>query len=101
VLSFSEAIANELQGTGVTVTCLCPGPTETEFAARARIEKTRLFKLGTMTSMDVARAGLQGMLRGHTLVIPGFKNKLLAQSVRFSPRKLVTAIARKIQESRD
>jgi hypothetical protein len=101
VLSFSEAIANELQGTGVTVTCLCPGPTQTEFAARARIEKTRLFKLGAMTSIDVARAGLQGMLRGHTLVIPGFKNKLLAQSVRFSPRKLVTAIARKIQESRD
>src|SRR5260370_6418103 len=99
VISFSEAIANELKDTGVTVTCLCPGPTETEFAARAHMEKTRLFKLGAMTSESVARIWLQAMLRGKTLVIPGVKNKLLAQSVRFSPRKLVTAIARKIQES--
>src|SRR6266478_4925675 len=99
VISFSEAIANELKGTGVTVTCLCPGPTETEFAAHAHMEKTRLFKLGAMTSESVARIGLEAMLRGKTLVIPGIKNKLLAQSVRFSPRKVVTAIARKIQES--
>jgi short-subunit dehydrogenase len=99
VLSFSEAIANELNGSGVTVTCLCPGPTETEFASRAKLEKTRLFKLGAMTSHDVARIGLAGMLRGRTLIVPGVKNKLLAQSVRFSPRKVVTAIARMIQES--
>ncbi len=99
VISFSEAIANELKGTGVTVTCLCPGPTETEFASRAHLERTRLFKLGGMTSESVARIGLRAMLRGRTLVIPGVKNKLLAQSTRFAPRKVVTAIARKIQES--
>jgi short-subunit dehydrogenase len=99
VISFSEAIANELKGTGVSVTCLCPGPTTTEFAAHAKVEKTRLFQLGAMTSRDVAHAGLEGMLHGKTLVIPGVKNKMLAQSVRFSPRKLVTAISRKILES--
>ena len=93
VISFSEAIANELKGTGVTVTCLCPGPTATEFAARADMEKSRLFMLGRMRSQDVARAGYRGMLRGKRLVIPGLMNKLVMQSVRFTPRKMVTAIA--------
>jgi len=93
VISFSEAIANELKGSGVTVTCLCPGPTATEFAARAEIEKSRLFMLGRMRSQDVARAGYKGMLRGKRLVIPGVMNKLVMQSVRFTPRKMVTAIA--------
>ena len=93
VISFSEAIANELKGSGVTVTCLCPGPTATEFAARANMEKSRLFMLGRMSSHDVARAGYKGMLRGKRLVIPGLMNKLVMQSVRFTPRKMVTAIA--------
>ncbi|HKE33349.1 MAG TPA: SDR family oxidoreductase [Candidatus Angelobacter sp.] len=93
VISFSEAIANELKGSGVTVTCLCPGPTATEFAARAEMEKSRLFMLGRMRSQDVARAGYKGMLRGKRLVIPGVMNKLVMQSVRFTPRKMVTAIA--------
>jgi short-subunit dehydrogenase len=98
VISFSEAIANELKGSGVTVTCLCPGATETEFARRADMGESRLFKLGAMKSADVARAGYEGMLRGKTLVIPGLKNRVLAQSVRFTPRKIVTAIARRLQE---
>ena len=98
VISFSEAIANELNGSGVTVTCLCPGATETEFAKRADMEKSRLFKMGKMSSAAVARAGYSAMLRGKTLVIPGAKNWVMAESVRFSPRKLVTAIARKVQE---
>lgn len=92
VISFSEAIANELKGTGITVTCLCPGATATEFATRADMEKSRLFKLGRMRSDDVARKGYHAMLKGRTLVITGVKNWALAQSVRFSPRKLVTAI---------
>jgi short-subunit dehydrogenase len=93
VISFSEAIANELKGTGITVTCLCPGATATEFAARADMGNSRLFKLGRMRSDDVARKGYRAMLKGKTLVIAGMKNWALAQSVRFSPRKLVTAIA--------
>jgi uncharacterized protein len=98
VISFSEAIANELQGTGITVTCLCPGATESEFAKRADMEKSRLFKMGQMKSEDVARAGYHAMMRGKTLVVTGLRNKIMAQSVRFSPRKMVTAIARRVQE---
>jgi uncharacterized protein len=98
VISFSEAIANELQGTGVTVTCLCPGATESEFAQRADMEKSRLFKMGQMKSEDVARAGYLAMMRGRTLVVTGLRNKIMAQSVRFGPRKMVTAIARRVQE---
>src|SRR5579862_1343051 len=85
VISFSEAIDSELKGTGVTVSCLCPGPTATEFAARAAMEKSRLFLLGRMRSQDVARAGYKGMLRGKRLVIPGIKNKVIMESVRFTP----------------
>lgn len=98
VISFSEAIANELQGSGVTVTCLCPGATDTEFGKRADMEESRLFKLGTMSSEDVARAGYKAMMDGKTLLVTGWRNKIMAQSVRFAPRKLVTAIARTIQE---
>lgn len=98
VISFSEAIANELQGSGVTVTCLCPGATETDFARRADMEGSRLFQMGKMPSADVARAGYRAMMKGKTLVITGLRNKLMAQSVRFSPRKMVTALARKVQE---
>ena len=98
VIMFSEGIANELKGSGVSVTCLCPGPTATQFADRANMEKSRLFKLGAMSSVDVARAGYKGMMAGKTLVIPGMMNKGLAFSVRFSPRKMVTAISRNLQE---
>ena len=62
------------------------------------MENSRLFKLGAMRSIDVARAGYEGMMRGKTIVVPGLLNKLLAQSIRFSPRKLVTAISRSVQE---
>jgi hypothetical protein len=95
---FSEAIANELKGSGVTVTCLCPGATATKFAGRANMEKSRLFKLGAMKSKNVARAGYKGMMAGKGLVIPGVLNKTIAMSVRFSPRKMVTAISRSLQE---
>ena len=100
VLSFSEAIAEELRETGVTVTALCPGPTETGFADAANVGATRLFTMTRpATSADVARAGYEAMQRGRRVVIPGAKNKLLAQSVRVSPRRLVTTIVRKMQEN--
>jgi short-subunit dehydrogenase len=98
VIMFSEAIANEVKGSGVTVTCLCPGATATKFAGRAKMEESRLFKMGAMRSEDVARAGYKGMMAGKGMVIPGFLNKTIAMSVRFSPRKMVTAISRSLQE---
>ena len=102
VLSFSEAIANELTGTGVTVTALCPGPTQSEFQQRAHIENTRLIKgnfMGLMTSEAVARIGYHGFMQEKRLVIPGLMNKMGVQSVRFSPRRVATQVARMLQES--
>jgi short-subunit dehydrogenase len=99
VLSFSEAIAEELRDSGVTVTALCPGPTETGFAAAANMSGTRLFTMMRPgDSRAVAEAGYEAMKRGRRVVVPGLKNKLLAQSVRVSPRRLVTTIVRKMQE---
>jgi short-subunit dehydrogenase len=100
VLHFSEALANELSGTGVTVTCLCPGPTATEFHKRANATGMNLLKFGSMDARTVAEDGYRALVAGKPVVISGFKNWLLAQSVRFSPRRLVTAIARKTQEER-
>lgn len=99
LLSFSEAIANELEGTGVTVTTLCPGPTATEFSARTKLDNSRLFKrMKVMDARTVAEAGYRGLMAGKTVVVPGLLNKALVQSLRISPRSVVTTIARKMQE---
>lgn len=100
VLHFSEALANELSGTGVTVTCLCPGATATEFHKRAKATEMKLLAMGSMDAHTVAEDGYRALMAGKPVVISGFKNWLVAQSVRFSPRRLVTAIARKTQESK-
>ena len=97
VLSFSEAIADELRNSGVTVTALCPGPTDTGFASAANTASTMLFTMmRPADAKSVARAGYEGMKSGKRIVIPGAKNKLLAQSIRVSPRRLVTTIVRKM-----
>lgn len=99
VLSFSEALSNELAGSGVSITCFCPGATDTGFAKRAGTENTRLFKkIGAMSAEAVAQDGYRGLMAGRTLVISGTKNWLVAESVRFAPRKLVTAVSRWIAE---
>jgi short-subunit dehydrogenase len=97
VISFSEALANELSGTGVTVTCLCPGATDTGFQGRAGTENTMLFrKLRPMDAKTVAGDGYRALMAGKTLVISGLRNWLLAEATRFGPRKLVTKISRKV-----
>jgi hypothetical protein len=101
VLSFTEAIAEELRGTGITATALCPGPTATDFQRRAKIEGTRLMKAKPMGMMDagqVAEIGYRGFLDGKVVVIPGFLNKAGVQSVRLGPRSLVRRITHKLQE---
>ena len=99
VISFSEAIANELSGSGVTVTCFCPGATDTGFQKRAAIEESALFrKLRPMDAKTVAAKGYRALMEGKTLAIPGFRNWLAAESVRFAPRKMVTTISRKLVE---
>ena len=95
VLSFSEALSNETAGTGVTVTCLCPGPTRTGFQARAQVEESRLIRFSRlMTSAEVARAGYQGMLAGRHLVVPGLLNKASVQALRVLPRRVAAAATR-------
>lgn len=94
VISFSEAVANEVQGSGVTVTCFCPGATHTGFARRAGIEHSRLFRLSAMRADRVAADGYRALTKAKTLAISGAHNWLVAESTRFAPRKLVTAVSR-------
>jgi hypothetical protein len=90
VLSFSEALTRELRGTGVTVTTLCPGPTDTGFAASAGLGKSLLHRiLPAATSPEVAKAGYKAMMKGKAIIIPGFMNKLSTFTPRFSPRGMV------------
>ena len=96
VLSLSEALAEELKGTGVTATCLAPGPTATGFTSYAEMDGTLLFRLGTMTARSVARAGYKGFRRGKVLVVPRLTNQMAAASVRFAPRILVRKIVKRL-----
>lgn len=101
VLSLSEALANECAGTGVVVSALCPGPTETGFVAAAGMGDSKLFDRAVMDARTVAVEGYRGLLHGKTIVIPGFRNNLLARSIGFFPRNLVTKVVRGIQEKRN
>ena len=98
VISFSQAVAEESRGTGVTVTCLCPGATATGFATRARASETLLFKRHVADAASVALVGYRGMMRGRDLVIPGISNKLVPLAARLSPRRLLLWVSRKSVE---
>lgn len=101
VLSFSEALANELQGTGISVTALCPGPTTTGFQQRAGVGHTKLMQGRIADAKSVALAGYRAMMQGRSLIIPGFRNRLLAFAIRLMPRKCVVSAVRRIQEQRE
>ncbi|BCM94262.1 sulfoacetaldehyde reductase [Abditibacteriota bacterium] len=101
VLSFSEAINAEIEGSGVSVTCLCPGITQSEFQERAGLDVSKLMDATMMTSEQVAREGYRAMLRGQTLVIPGQANALFTLMPRFLPRKAVARLMRGLQAKRD
>jgi len=101
VLHFSEALANELMGTGVTVTALCPGPVPTGFQEAAGMGYTNLLATpGALEAAQVARIGYRAMLRGKRVVVPGLVMKLMVQSLRISPRWAVLRISRWLQERR-
>ncbi len=93
VNSFTEALAFELKGTGVTATVSCPGATATEFSATSGIEGSALFKAGVATAESVALSAYQAMKAGKPRVVHGFKNKAGVQALRLSPRSAVVAIA--------
>jgi short-subunit dehydrogenase len=99
VLSFSEALATELKGTGVTVTGVYPGPTATEFGKRAGLTSTRVFAF-SMTSMSVARMAYRATLRGKRGIATGWSNKILVFLPRFLPRSLIAAMASRANRDR-
>ncbi|OWU64987.1 MAG: short-chain dehydrogenase, partial [Armatimonadetes bacterium Cent15-Ar3] len=94
VLSFSEALAEELKGTGVNVTCLCPGPTKTGFQNAAKMENSKLMTGNFMAPEPVVRAGYQALMSGKTVVIPGLMNQIQALMPKLMPRKLIPGMVK-------
>lgn len=97
VLSFTEALAEELLGSGVTATCLAPGPTATQFGSVSGMEHSLAFKLGMMDAKSVASLGYRGFRQGKPLVITGLKNKLGTVAVRLLPRAIVRKAVKHLQ----
>jgi len=101
VLSFTEALAEEVAGTPLRVSCLCPGPTETEFAAAAQMQQSRLFATRGMAVADVARAGYRGWKQRQVLVIPGTRNRVMAfLAQRIAPRAQVRKTTMRLNANR-
>ena len=98
VLSFSEALWKEAQGTGVHVSCLCPGPTASNFRERAGTGRTRLSRVGTpMTSASVAKMGYRAFQKNKRVMITGGRNKLLAGLAPFMPRGMLLSMVHNLQ----
>jgi hypothetical protein len=96
VLSFSEALSNEVEGTGVSVTVLCPGPTRTEFAQAAGIADSKLLDGPIMGAAEVARIGYDAMMAGQSSAIAGARNRWMIRGTRLVPRSFVAAQVRKL-----
>jgi short-subunit dehydrogenase len=96
VVSFTEALAEEVVGTALRISCLAPGPTVTEFAKAADMTATRLFRGPTMSSSDVARIGYAGWKRGKLLVVAGLSNRLGVLLVRIAPRSMVRRLVKRL-----
>ena len=98
VLSFSEALWKEAEGTGVHVSCLCPGPTASKFRERAGTGKTRLARVGTpMASMPVAEMGYRAFKENRRVIVTGARNALLARLVPYLPRRTVLSAVHSMQ----
>jgi short-subunit dehydrogenase len=100
VVSFSEALANELRGSGLRVSCLAPGPTVTEFAEAAGATRARLFQGPMMGVEEVARIGFDGWKSGRPVVIAGARNRWIARMVRFAPRSILLDAVRRLNTAR-
>ena len=97
VLSFSEALNEELSGTGVHVTALCPGPTDTGFAARGGVQDSPLFQGKNLEASFVAQSAFDGLMNNQAVVIPGLKNKLMIQALRLVPRSIIPKVVKRMQ----
>jgi short-subunit dehydrogenase len=98
VLSFSEALWEEGRGSGVNVSCLCPGPTRSKFRERAGTDATRLSRIAaSMSSMSVARVGYRAWRRNQRVAIPGLRNRVVARLVAFAPRRALLRAVHRLQ----
>ncbi|HQR08750.1 MAG TPA: SDR family oxidoreductase [Gemmatales bacterium] len=101
VLSFSEAVHHEIRKTGVTVTCVCPGPTPTEFQTQAKMEETKMFNSRMMVDpVTVAKVGYEAMKKGKRLIIPGKLTNVLAFATRLTPRSMVLRVSERMQKGK-
>ena len=99
VLSLSEGLNNEFAQDGVHVSVLCPGPTDTEFGARADMESSKIANVPwIMSAAKVANISFSGLMRGKKIIIPGLMNKLIAFSTRFAPRSVLVLITRSLNQ---
>ncbi len=97
VLSFTEAVSNEVSDKGITMTALCPGATETGFQAVGGMDESKLFKGKKLpTAKEVADYGYKSMIKGKTVAIHGIMNYIMSNSVRFIPRAMVLKVSRKM-----
>lgn len=96
VLSISEGLAEELRGTGVTVTALCPGVTPTGFQERAQVGNMLLLRIGVVSADKVAAAGYKALMRGKRRVVPGFANQLMVFGMGLTPHSILLPLARRI-----
>ena len=101
LLSFSQAIDYELKPAGITVTTLCPGPTESEFKVRAGSQRSRLFEALVMDAPRVARAGYGAMMEGKAVAVPGVRNKLIPVAARFAPRSMIATLSHRAARPSD
>lgn len=99
VLSFTEGLREELSGTGIHVTVLAPGPTETGFGEDSGMGKFDFFKSAAMSAEAVAKAGYDGYRNNEDVVIPGWRNRLMVTSVGFLPRFATRKLVGKLQKS--
>ncbi|MEX0999954.1 MAG: SDR family oxidoreductase [Thermodesulfobacteriota bacterium] len=96
VLSFTEALAEEISNPNIKISCLAPGPVKTEFGEKSDLEDSLLFKVSLMEMAPVVKAGYEGFRKGQTIIIPGLKQQIVPFLNRFTPRLLVRKIAKKL-----
>lgn len=97
VLSFTEALSEEIKNPNIKITCLAPGPVRTEFGSKSELDDSLLFKLSLMDAEPVVKAGYVGFRKGKVIVLPGFKQKIIPFMLRFIPRFLVRKIVKSLQ----
>jgi short-subunit dehydrogenase len=100
VLSFSQALSNECEGSGVTVTALCPGPTQSDFQERAKMTQSKLMQGTLMSSAEVAVQGYKALMKGKRCVITGRHNRAWTIAAKFLPTGATLRLVRRVQETK-